>query len=157
MLGDYFKLFRHWISAPMSNGTIWVLHWGSDRWWFHYDDVDTVAPLSLSLYEGAAFKLLFPIGIQWSLVPPADSWGMRFLYRSVWSHFAFFGLAWMCSYSFILFCSEPFTKCDEIWPCLYAIVWLVSILPNYARVFQSLMSPEKLDPNMNMTYLASLV
>ena len=25
--------------------------------------------LSLSLYEGAAFKLLFPIGIQWSLVP----------------------------------------------------------------------------------------
>ena len=83
----------------MSNGTIWVLHWGSDRWWFHYDDVDTVAPLSLSLYEGAAFKLLFPIGIQWSLVPPADSWGMRFLYRSVWSHFAFFGLAWMCSYS----------------------------------------------------------
>ena len=34
--------------------------------------------LSLSLYEGAAFKLLFPIGIQWSLVPPADRRGWDF-------------------------------------------------------------------------------
>ena len=78
-------------SILVDSGTI--VHWGGDRRSFHYDDVDTVASLSLSLYEGAAFKLLFPIGIQWSLVPPADSRGMGFLYRSVQSQFAFF---WAC-------------------------------------------------------------
>ena len=102
--------------------------------------------LSLSLYEVAAFKLLFPYWNPMEPSPPADKRGIRFLYRSVRLHFAFFGLAGLCPYSFVLFCRSKFfilkpntTKLGQ-WPSLYTIIWLVSILPNYARVFQSLIT-----------------
>ena len=92
--------------------------------------------LSLSLYEVAAFKLLFPYWNPMEPSPPADKRGIRFLYRSVRLHFAFFGLAGLCPYSFVLFCRSKFfilkpntTKLGQ-WPSLYTIIWLVSILPN---------------------------
>ena len=100
--------------------------------------------LSFSLFmRGLLSNCFFPIGIQWSLVPPADKRGIRFLYRSVRLHFAFLGLEGCVPIRLsdsvgVSFLALPNTI--KFWAKFFMIIWLVSILPNYARVFQSLIT-----------------
>ena len=105
--------------------------------------------LSFSLFmRGLLSNCFFPIGIQWSLVPPADKRGIRFLYRSVRLHFAFLGLEGCVPIRLsdsvgVSFLALPNTI--KFWAKFFMIILLVSILPNYVRVFQSLMFPQKYD------------